>query len=229
MRTRNYFALFATLAALALPNGAHADQFLADFRGFDYEDPNNTPGFGNVGDGYNSLGIVLSVNPSLLTANFGANQYTYRFNNLSATSTESAAPFLFVFYSPGDFDIYEDPNFPVGTSADYGTNPANATAPSTFVDGTNILGGTVTNFVLTIDLSSGTGSFNGDIAFNRGTQSGSIPAAQLGGWTFAGLTSGGGTGAPAGYQHQVDGEIRVPDVVPVTTKSWGQVKSTYRR
>jgi hypothetical protein len=228
MRTRNYFALFATLAALALPAGAHADQFLADFRGFDYEDPNNTPGFGNVGDGYNSLGLVISVNPSLLTINNVANEYTYRFNNLSAVSTESAPPFLFVFYTAGDFDIYEDSRGG-GTAADYGTNPPNATAPSTFIDGTNILGGTVSNFVLTLDLSSGTGSFNGDIAFNRGTQSGSIPAAQLGGWTFAGLTSGGGTGAPAGYQHQVDGEIRVPDVVPVTTKSWGQVKSTYRR
>jgi hypothetical protein len=82
---------------------------------------------------------------------------------------------------------------------------------------------------LTLDLSSGTGSFNGDIAFNRGTQSGSIPPAQLNGWTFAGLTSGGGTGTPEGYQHQVDGEIRVPDVVPATPTTWGQVKSTYRR
>ncbi len=228
MRTRNYFAVFATLAALALPAGAQADQFLADFRGFDYEDPNSTPGFGDVGDGYNSLGIVLSVNPSLLTADFVNNEYTYRFYNLTATSTESAAPFLFVFYSAGDFDIYEDP-ISTGTAHDYGSNPPNATAPSTFVDGTNILGGTVTNFVLTIDLSSGTGSFNGDIAFTRGTQSGSIPPAQLNGWTFAGLTSGGGTGTPDGYQHQVDGEIRVPDVVPAEPTTWGQVKSKYRR
>lgn len=228
MRTRNYFAVFAALAVLALPSGAQADQFLADFRGFDYEDPNSTPGFGDIGDGYNSLGIVLSVNPALLTIDNVNNEYTYRFYNLAAVSTETAAPFLFVFYSAGDFDIYEDSRG-LGTAADYGTNPANATAPSTFVDGTNILGGTVTNFVLTLDLSSGTGSFNGDIAFNRGTQSGSIPPAQLNGWTFAGLTSGGGTGTPEGYQHQVDGEIRVPDVVPAQPATWGQVKSTYRR
>jgi len=38
---------------------------------------------------------------------------------------------------------------------------------------------------------------------------GSIPAASLNGWTFAGLTSGGGTGTPEGYAHQVDGEVRV--------------------
>jgi hypothetical protein len=228
MRTRNYFAALAMLAALALPTGAQADQFLADFRGFDYEDPNNTPGFGSIGDGYNSLGLVLSVNPSLLTIDNVNNEYTYRFYNLAAVGSESAAPFLFVFYSPGDFDIFEDSRAS-GTAADYGVNPANATAPSTFVDGTNILGGTVTNFVLTLDLSSGTGSFNGDIAFNRGTQSGSIPPAQLSGWTFAGLTSGAGTGTPAGYQHQVDGEIRVPDVTPTKAATWGQVKSTYRR
>ena len=228
MRVRNYFFVFATMAAHAMPARAHADQFLADFRGFDYEDPNSTPGFGNIGDGYNSLGLVISVNPALLTANFAANEYTYRFNNLTATSTESVAPYLFVFYSAGDFDIYEDSRT-LGTPATYGVNPPNATAPSTFVDGTNILGGTVTNFVLTLDLSSGTGSFNGDIAFNRGTQSGSIPPAQLNGWTFAGLTSGGGTGTPAGYEHQVDGAINVPDVTPATPATWGQVKSTYRR
>jgi len=228
MRTRNYFAAFAMLAALTLPTGAQADQFLADFRGFDYEDPNNTPGFGSIGDGYNSLGIVLSVNPSLLTIDNVNNEYTYRFYNLAAVGSESAAPFLFVFYSPGDFDIYEDSRS-LGTAADYGTNPANATAPSTFVDGTNILGGTVTNFVLTLDLSSGTGSFNGDIALNRGTQSGSSPPAPLHGWKVAGLTSGGGPGTPAGYQHQVDGEIRVPDVTPNKATTWGQVKSTYRR
>ena len=228
MRNRNYFILFATLAVLAFPAGAGADQFLADFRGFDYEDPNTTPGFGNVGDGYNSVGFVIEVNPALLTINEAANEYTYRFKNLTATSTESAAPFLFVFYSAGDFDIYEDA-IGGGTAATYGTNPPNATSPSTFSDGTNILGGTVTNFVLTLDLSAGTGSFNGDIAFTRGTQSGSIPPAQLNGWTFAGLTSGGGTGTPEGYQHQVDGEIRVPDVTPARPASWGQVKSTYRR
>ena len=228
MRTRNYFAVLATLAALALPAGAHADQFLADFRGFDYEDPNSTPGFGNIGDGYNSLGLVLSVNPGLLTIDNVNNEYTYRVYNLAAVSTETAAPFLFVFYSAGDFDIYEDSRS-LGTAATYGTNPGNATAPSTFIDGANILGGTVTNFVLTLDLSSGTGSFNGDIAFSRGTQSGSIPPAQLNGWTFAGLTSGGGTGTPVGYQHQVDGEIRVPDVTPAQPTTWGKVKSTYRR
>ena len=228
MRNRNYFFLFATLAVLAFPARAHADQFLADFRGFDYEDPNTTPGFGDVGDGYNSVGFVIEVNPSLLTINQAANEYTYRFKNLTATFTETAAPYLFVFYSPGDFDMYED-DLTTGTPALYGINPPNATSPATFSDGTNILGGTVTNFVLTLDLSSATGSFNGDIAFNRGTQSGSIPPAQLNGWTFAGLTKGGGTGTPDGYEHQVDGEIRVPDVTPTQSKTWGQVKSIYRR
>ena len=40
MRMRNYFVLMALAATLALPAKARADQFLADFRGFDYEDPN---------------------------------------------------------------------------------------------------------------------------------------------------------------------------------------------
>src|SRR6187549_3745419 len=109
MRMRNYFVLMALAAVLTLPGQARADQFLADFRGFDYEDPNSTPGFGNVGDGYNSLGDVVQVNPLLLTANFTDNQYTYQFKDLQAIASESAPPYLFLFYSPGRFRIFEDP------------------------------------------------------------------------------------------------------------------------
>ena len=227
MRMRNYFVLVALAAALTMPVQAFADQFLADFRGFDYEDPNSSAGFGNVGDGYNSLGDVVQVNPALLTADFTNNQYTYQFKDLVALAQESAPPFLFVFYSPGRFRIYEDP-IGSGTNRDYGVNPPNATAPSTFVDGTLILGGQVTNFILTLDLTNNNGSFNGDITFDEGTQQGSIPPASLNGWTFAGLTSGGGTGTPEGYSHQVDGQIRVPGPVPATPTSWGKVKNLYR-
>ena len=227
MRIRNYVVALTAVAALALPALAQADQFLADFRGYDYESPNGGAGFGDLGDGYNSLGLVTQVNPSLLTANFVANEYTYQFKDLVAIGSDSAPPFIYLFYSPGRFRIYEDSRSG-GTPADYGTNPPNALAPPTFTDGTLILGGAVTNFVLQLNTSNNNGAFNGDIAFDEGSQQGSIPPAQLNGWTFAGLTSGGGTGAPAGYVHQVDGEIRVPDVVPAAPKSWGQVKSLYR-
>ncbi len=228
MRMRNYFALMAVVAALALPAKAHADQFLADFRGFDYEDPDNGAGFGDVGDGYNSLGLIVAVNPALLTCDFVNNEYTYQFKDLAATGSDFSAPFLFLFYSNGRFRIFEDP-ISGGTAHDYGINPPNATAPPTFTDGTLILGGAVSNFVLTIDVTNNNGSFNGDIAFDEGTQSGSIPPAQLNGWTFAGLTSGGATGTPEGYVHQVDGEIRVPDVVSTKSSTWGAVKDLYRR
>jgi len=227
MRMRNYFVLMAMAAVLTLPAKARADQFLADFRGFDYEDPNNTPGFGNIGDGYNSLGDVTQVNPALLTADFSNNQYTYQFKDLSAIASDSAPPFLFLFYSTGRFRIFEDP-ISGGTPRVYGVNPPNATAPSTFTDGTLILGGAVSNFILTLDLSNNNGSFNGDITFDEGTQQGSIPAAQLNGWTFAGLTSGSGTGTPDGYAHQVDGEVRVPSPTGATPTSWGKLKNLYR-
>jgi len=229
MRVRNYFVLVALAAVLTVPAKAHADQFLADFRGFDYEDPNSTPGFGNVGDGYNSLGDVVEVNPALLTADFVNNEYTYQFKDLSAIASDSAPPYLFLFYTNGRFRIFEDSKT-TGTNRDYGVNPPNATAPATFVDGTLILGGVVSNFILTLDLSNNNGSFAGDITFDEGTQQGTIPPAQLNGWTFAGLTSGGGTGTPEGYAHQVDGEVRVPEQpTPAQNKSWGKVKDLYRR
>jgi hypothetical protein len=220
--------MLAAAFALALPAWAQADQFLADFRGYDYEDPNGGAGFGDLGDGYNSLGLVTQVNPSLLSANFVANEYTYQFKDLVAIGSDSAPPFLFVFYSPGRFRIFEDDRN-TGTVADYGVNPPNALAPPTFTDGTLILGGLVTNFVLQLNTTNNNGAFNGDITFDEGTQQGTIPAAQLNGWTFAGLTSGGGTGAPAGYVHQVDGEIRVPETVPAQSKLWGEIKGQYRR
>jgi hypothetical protein len=224
---RNYFLLMAVGLVLSLPARAHADQFLADFRGFDYEDPNNSPGFGNVGDDYNSLGFVTQVNPVLLTCDFTNNEYTYQFKGLTAIATDAAPPFLFVFYAPGRFRIFEDAKSG-GTAADYGVNPANATAPASFIDGTLVLGGVVSNFVLTLDLTNNNGSFNGDITFDEGSQQGSIPPAQLNGWSFAGLTSGSGTGTPQGYSHQVDGEIRVPSGTPTYSTSWGKVKNLYR-
>lgn len=227
MRMRDYFVLLAAAAVLTMPAIAHADQFLADFRGFDYEDPNLTPGFGNVGDEYNSLGDVVQVNPAMLTADFTNNEYTYQFTDLTAIADESAPPYLFLFYSNGRFRIFEDSKTS-GTTRDYGVNPPNATAPSTFTDGTLILGGVVSNFILTLDLSNNNGSFNGDITFDEGTQQGSIPSASLNGWTFAGLTSGSGTGTPEGYAHQVDGQVRVPGPVPADNTSWGKVKNLYR-
>jgi len=227
MRMKNYFVLMALGLVLTMPARAHADQFLADFRGFDYEDPNNSPGFGNVGDNYHSLGYITQVNPALLTCDFTNNEYTYQFKDLTAIATDAAPPFLFVFYAPGRFRIFEDSKTS-GTAADYGVNPPNATAPSTFTDGTLALGGVVSNFILTLDLTNNNGSFNGDITFDEGSQQGSIPPAQLNGWSFAGLTSGSGTGTPQGYSHQVDGEIRVPGVVPTYGTSWGMVKSLYR-
>jgi hypothetical protein len=219
--------MLTAVAALALPALAQADQFLADFRGYDYEDPDLGAGFGDLGDGYASLGLVTEVNPAMLTANFVANEYTYQFRDLIVIGSDAAPPFVYLFYSPGRFRIFEDSRT-TGTVADYGINPPNALAPPTFTDGTLILGGVVSNFVIQLNTSNNNGAFNGDITFDEGTQQGSIPPAQLNGWTFAGLTSGGGTGTPEGYDHQVDGEIRVPDVVPAQPKSWGQVKSLYR-
>jgi hypothetical protein len=224
---RNYFVLVALGLALTMPARAFADEFLADFRGYDYEDPNTSPGFGDVGDNYNSLGVVTQVNPVLLTCDFTNNEYTYQFKDLTAVATDSAPPFLFVFYAPGRFRIFEDSKVS-GTAADYGVNPPNVTAPSTFTDGALILGGVVSEFILQLDTTNNNGAFSGNITFDEGSQQGSIPPAQLNGWSFAGLTSGSGTGTPQGYSHQVDGLIRVPGVTPVYGTSWGKVKNLYR-
>ncbi len=70
MRMRYLFVLAVTCILFALPAKAGADQFLADFRGFDYEDPDAGPAFVAAGDVFNWLCLLTQVNPSFLTAYF---------------------------------------------------------------------------------------------------------------------------------------------------------------
>jgi hypothetical protein len=223
MRLRTLFSLAAVCTALALPARSHADVFLADFLGYDYEDPDINPQFGGPGDWYNAIGLVTEVNPAFVTTTPGQ-EYTFQFFNLWPTLTETAGDFVFIYYTSGRVRIFEDNT----TTATFGVNPPNATAPSTFTDGTLVLGASVNNFVITLDTVTGDGSFDGEVTFDEGSQLSNIPPGQRSGWTFAGLTSGPGTGTPEGYDHQVDGEIRVQDPTPATPTTWGKLKATYQ-
>ena len=70
-------------------------------------------------------------------------------------------------YSGGTIQIYED----LSPDHDYGINPPNATAPSTFADGTLLLSGNFTRFVVqTNDFTQfQVGNAEGDINWNGGS------------------------------------------------------------
>jgi hypothetical protein len=221
--------LIPTLFLVAPPAMAQTDVLLVDFSGFDYEFPDAVPGeFGGIDDYYNMFGFIQQVNPTYLTIDPSTNEYTIEFWHLWSAGYFDFGNFRFISYTTGVVGLYEDP-LVGGTPGTFGTNPPNATAPSSFLDGTLILGGDVENFGITLNLSDGTGNFTGDVHFNAGTQLGSIPPeAGVRVYTFAGLTSGPLAQVPEGYIHQVTGEIKIEEVVQVNTTSWGRMKALYR-
>ena len=214
------------LGGLAAPS-AGAPVLLVDYVGFDYESPNPDPSqFGELGSGYVSLG-ECPVLYAPLVFNQAANEYTYVISGLVAINRQTVGPFIIVDYSPGTLAVYEDDRT-LGTAFDYGVNPPNPTAPSTFNDGTPYLNGPVTNFRFVFNTNDNSGSFEGEFEATGGSQLSNIQPGDREGWTFAGATSNA-LDIPEGYAHQIDGQVILEQAVPTRDASWGRLKSIYRR
>ena len=219
--------LLLTLSVIAVPAFAQSDVFLLGFAGYDYESPNPVPGtYLAIGEGYKALGFVTSFGSYLAPfVNTTAYQYTYYYYDLTVQSYFYEDGYTEVgFANPGRGRFYEDNS----TSAVYGTYPPNGTAPSTFIDGTVILGGHIENFVLTYDEYANQGAFTGNISFDEGTLLGQIPVAQRDGWILSGLAGRPNPSIPPGYDHQISGECRIPGPVSATHRTWGALKALYR-
>ncbi len=217
--------MFALNAGLAPAAGA--TDILFDYVGFDYESPNPDPGqFGELGAGYVSLGEV-PVLYAPLVFNVLVNEYTYVISGLTAVNRQSVGPFIIVDYAGGALDLYEDSRT-LGTLADYGINPPNATAPPTFNDGTHMLAGTLSSFRFVFNTVDNSGSFEANYQATGGAQLANIPLNKRSGWTFSGATSNA-LNIPQGYAHQIDGQVLVEEVVPVNDASWGRLKANYRK
>lgn len=242
MKRRTLLLLFTATLAFAVP--ARADQFLLGFTGYDYEDPNQVgaPGDGspgaylNPGEGYRMLGFVTSFGP-LLQPYTDDTQFEYTIDMFGLISAAKfyTPPNLEVLFNPGRVSYYQDQRSAgTFTPATYGVFPPNATAPSTFDDGTLLLGGAVVNFDLTYDYSLNQGDFSGDANLDSGWALIYVPASQRNGWILGGLSGHELTGSPinpnipGGYNHQVNGECRRPDATPAHSATWGAIKSLYR-
>jgi len=222
-----FFVLLTACSALALAPAARGQALLFDYVGFDFESPNPSPGtFGEPGSGYQGVGNVPNLFAPLVF-NTVLNEYTYYFSGLSPIGQTSVGPFVIIDYSaPGTLDLYEDSKS-TGTPGTYGTNPPNGTAPPSFIDGTLILSGRLTNFRFVLNTSNGSGSFESEFEAIGGSQLSNIPLNQRTGWTFAGAT-GNATGIPLGYAHQIDGQTFLQEPSPARSSSWGRVKNLYR-
>ena len=228
MKRKALLLIFTAALAFSVPAKA-ADVFLLGFSGFDYESPNpNGSVYLAVGEGYKAVGFVTSFGPLLDTyVDTGANEYTFYMFNLTVTGSSFVGGVLEVTFSPGRGRYYEDPRSS-GTPAVYGSGPPNATSPSTFIDGSVAIGGSIVNMVLAYDFGANQGDFVGQMNLDEGSDLTYVPSGQRNGWHLGGLVGRPNTIIPAGYDNQIQGECRLPDATPTTTKTWGSLKALYR-
>jgi hypothetical protein len=212
--------LFALMLFVAGTASAQPQQIL-HVSGHSWE----TGGFpaSNVGDILDVLFILNAIEEPLVwdTANYGYSGYVRDLTSLGEVvfgTTHIAS------YSGGLFTIYVD-FFPGsgGTAPTYGTNPPNATAPSTFTDGiSTYLDGYFTDFTVTFNTNTSAGSFSGELDFTGGDVFPLLSATQ--GWTFGANIAGV---SPEGYDLQVNGDVYLA-IVSVEEHSWAGIKSLYR-
>ena len=233
MRRAALLFLSASLLAYAGPAFATGgeDEVLISFTGFDYEDPDNSGTYLAVNEGYKVVGKVTSAGPLLAPwIDFTSYEYTIYIRDLTVNVRSFTFPNLTVEFANNGRGGYFRDNFPIngGTAFVYGTNPPNATAPSTFNDGSERVSGDVDNFVLVYDYNTSQGSFAGNMTLDLGPDLIYVPPSQRAGWTLAGLLGPPNPTIPAGYDHQVDGECRVPGKTPAAHHTWGAIKALYR-
>jgi hypothetical protein len=226
MRSALTAALLVSLA-VAAPPAAKADDFLADFQGFDFTWP--LPSCLDCpGQYYEAQGFVGSVNPTFLNFNYGSNEYTFALgNDLFFADADTFGTVVVSYYVNGDIDFYEDP-IGGGTPGTYNLN-GNCDPfwdRLTFSDGTNVLHGEFTSFFIVNDTSTGNGNLEGVTNWTGGTQLGNIPPSQRSGWTFGAIGIRLGS-TPCGYHWQIDGECYLQSPVPTVPTTWGAIKSQF--
>jgi len=219
-------SLLVVAAALLSAGVAQAQNALIDYQGYAWE----TGGFppSNAGDELKFVGVIDALD-SRFGVNLATNEVTiYVHSLLSTGQVDIGGGVLSIAYNGGDIELYDEA---AGTH-DYGTNPPNPPAtPNSFINGVPFLIGTLSNFFLFFDPSSGQGAYEGDCAFTSGSGLATLNQLNANGYTFGGVldTNASGGNVPAGYDLQVDGVIEVEVIVGVEESSWGAVKGLYRR
>ncbi|MBU1702613.1 MAG: hypothetical protein KJ970_01310 [Candidatus Eisenbacteria bacterium] len=217
--------LVATLSAPVM-----GSVWLADYHGYDFTWPlpNN---YTEDGQFYAAVGPLVSMNEDFFVLDEDNNEYTMHIHSGVLTSTYMVGTYAFYEYMNGDgtLNFYEDP-FVGGTPADYGTYPPNPTSPSTFIDGTFMLGGSFESLTIIIETVSGDGNLTGTLNLNDGDYIGNIPPNMREGWTISALGLGHPPYTPEGYTNQIDGEVYLEQQpTPTKQSTWGLIKRIYNR
>jgi hypothetical protein len=180
------------------------------------------------------VGIVSMFGPPLedLDANDPTTEYTFIFRGLIAQPTVvdgvPAYTFWTTNYTGGIFEMYA--GSPRNSS--FAPLPENAIVPSTFQDGTLLLGGTFTSFYVQTNNFTGfqTGNMEGNVNFTSGSLLPRFGGGQ--GQVCPGLFTGGLTWRTSvlipGYVFRHDGKMDLNCPVPAAPSTWGKLKAQYR-
>ena len=229
MKRKALLLLFAAISVFAVRAQAVPTEAIVSFTGFDFVSPNapTTP-FLVPGDSYFAVGLATSFGPTISGAINGADEHSFILQDAVVGTSAWDGTNLVVNFNPAArIRFYEDPSHDYA----YGTNPPNATSPSTFIDGSLILGAQLDNLVLvySYDATFGnTGTFYGTATLDEGADLVVVPPTRRAGWVLSGTIGQPNPSVPAGYVNQVEGELQIPDVTPTAQKTWGSIKALYR-
>jgi hypothetical protein len=210
--------ILAALLTLAATTAFAQEEVILHMSGNSWE----TGGFppSDLGDEFQAVGLLNEIDDPLVwdTATYS---YTWHVRELVSIGEVVFGTTRVVTYGGGLLTIYVD--F-LPSNHDYGVNPPNATSPSTFTDGiSTYLDGYFTDFTLTYNHATSTGSFVGTLTFTGGDVYPLLT--QYEGWTFGSDIAGF---SPNGYDLQLNGEVGLFATVSVEPSSWGAIKGLYR-
>ena len=188
------------------------------------------------------VGVINSfVGPlSSIDPNTAGTEYTFYITGLTANAagtTVAAGGTLSVFstvYNGGTITIWQ------GSPRDaaFGTNPPNATVPSTFTNGSLFLSGTIPTVTINVTRFNSNGNWlsgnadSGDPANCLWTGGSAIDLLSPGGHPCPFRLTGGWDMKPtdvlAGYVSLFDGKIDLNCPTASTPSTWGAIKSQYR-
>lgn len=187
-----------------------------------------------LGGEFKMVGIVSQFGPPLADLNAGdpTTEYTFYVHGLLSQGTVAVGPPATTIYTTnytgGQIEIYFDPT----PDSSFDPNPPNAGVPGDYIDGTPILTGVFTSFVVQSNNFTAfkVGNIEGDITWTGGTMIDRFR--RIGGEICPGLLTGGSTWNPPvlipGYLFRHDGKIDLQCPTPANSSTWGSIKQMYR-
>jgi len=201
---------------LALPAVAQTAQI--DYLGFGYETGGILPS--DPGDELVIEGVADNVS-ALFGVDLGSDELTFHVSGLVSTGQVVSGGLTSIDYTGGTLEIYQDG----AKNADWGINPPNPTAPSTFTDGSLFFSGDFTSFTLYF-ATGGYGSFAGNLDGTGGTMIDGSCTDCVYTWSGA-FSPEAGAQIPDGYDLQFDGVFQIDSTVDDDVTSWGSVKALF--